>query len=87
MNTPESRITFAATLKLLRTLRRMSQIELARAAGVAPTCISYLETGKVLPGPDWERRLRDALGYQPEMEPKLAALLSLDVPEAKSRVA
>lgn len=65
----------------------MSQIELARAAGVAPTCISYLETGKVLPGPDWERRLLDALGYQPEMEPMLAALLNLDVSVVKSQAA
>lgn len=87
MNITESHLTFAATLKLLRTLRRMSQIELARAAGVAPTCISYLETGKVLPGPDWERRLLDALGYQPEMEPMLAALLNLDVSVVKSQAA
>jgi transcriptional regulator with XRE-family HTH domain len=87
MNIFESHITFAATLKLLRTLRRMSQIELARAAGVAPTCISYLETGKVLPSPDWERRLLDALGYQPEMEPMLAALASLKASAPQSRPA
>jgi transcriptional regulator with XRE-family HTH domain len=72
---------FATTLKLLRTLRRMSQIDLAKAAGVAPTCMSYLETGKVLPGPDWQRRLLDALGYQPEMEPMLVALANLKATE------
>lgn len=74
---------FATTLKLLRTLRRMSQVELAKAAGVAPTCMSYLEAGKILPGPEWERRLLDALGYQPEMEPMLVALMSLDMSETK----
>ncbi len=77
MNATESHMTFATTLKLLRTLRRMSQIDLAKAAGVAPACISYLETGKVLPGPDWESRLLNALGYQPEMGPMLVALARL----------
>lgn len=76
-------MNFASTLKLLRTLRRMNQLELAHAAGVAPTCVSYLETGKILPGPEWERQLLDALGYQPEMEPMLTALMNLDMPEAK----
>jgi len=80
-------MNFATTLKLLRTLRRMSQIELAKAAGVAPTCISYLETGRILPGPEWERQLLDALGYQPEMEPMLAALMNLDGSEAKPQAA
>lgn len=78
---------FATTLKLLRSLRRMSQVELAKAAGVAPTCMSYLETGKILPGLQWERQLLDALGYQPEMEPMLAALMSLNVSEPKSEAA
>jgi transcriptional regulator with XRE-family HTH domain len=76
---------FATTLKLLRTLRRMSQIDLAKATGVAPTCISYLETGKILPGPDWERRLLAALGYQPEMEPMLVTLANLKATEPQSR--
>ncbi len=70
---------FATTLKLLRTLRRMSQADLAKAAGVAPNCMSYLEAGKILPGPEWEKRLLDALGYQPEMEPMLSALTNLKV--------
>ncbi len=78
---------FATTLKLLRTLRHMSQVELAKAAGVAPTCMSYLEAGKILPGPEWESRLLDALGYQPEMEPMLVALTSLDVSEPKPQAA
>ena len=43
---------FATTLKLLRTLRHLSQVELAKAAGVAPTCMSYLEAGKILPAPN-----------------------------------
>ena len=76
---------FATTLKLLRALRHMSQVELARAAGVAPNCMSYLESGKILPGPEWESRLLDALGYQPEMEPMLIALTSLEVAEVQPR--
>jgi len=76
---------FATTLKLLRTLRRMSQVKLAKAAGVAPTCMPYLEAGKIVPGPDWERRLLDALSYQPEMEPMLVALAKLKAAEPPSR--
>ena len=78
---------FATMLRLLRTLRHMSQLELAKAAGVAPTCMSYFEAGKILPGPEWEKQLLDALGYQPEMEPMLAALAGLDVSDPKSRQA
>jgi|APIni6443716594_1056825.scaffolds.fasta_scaffold2769152_1 DNA-binding XRE family transcriptional regulator len=74
---------FATTLKLLRTLRHLSQVELAKAAGVAPTCMSYLEAGKILPGPEWERRLLDALGYQPELEPMLVALANLKASETQ----
>ena len=76
---------FATTLKLLRALRHMSQVELARAAGVAPNCMSYLESGKLLPGPEWKRRLLAALGYQPEMEPMLVALTNPEAAEVQPR--
>jgi hypothetical protein len=45
--------------------------------------MSYLEAGKILPGPEWERRLLDALGYQPELEPMLVALANLKASETQ----
>ena len=50
------------TLTVLRVLRRMSQSELARRAGIRATQVSRYETGQVQPQFTQLERLLDALG-------------------------
>jgi transcriptional regulator with XRE-family HTH domain len=52
---------FSRRLKEVRELRRLSQAELAKKAGLQPTAISHFETGTRAPSFDNLRRLADAL--------------------------
>jgi transcriptional regulator with XRE-family HTH domain len=67
-------LDFATKLKLMRTLRNVNQIELAERTGIGTNFLSALETGKIMPGPEWEAKLLEALGYSNDMEPMLAHL-------------
>jgi transcriptional regulator with XRE-family HTH domain len=53
-------------LKAVRESKLMTQQELAEAAGVSPTTVSHLETGKASAQFRTIRKLADALGVKPE---------------------
>jgi transcriptional regulator with XRE-family HTH domain len=52
------------TLRRIRTMRGMNQVELARASGVAQNTISEIETGRREARPATLRKLADALGVE-----------------------
>lgn len=56
----------AGNLLTLRTRRFMTQVELAQAAGMSPTTINRVETGKLTPRFSTIKRLAAALGVSPE---------------------
>lgn len=59
----ESNMSFAKTLRSIRVMRRMRQKDLAALLEVSDFIISAMELGKMLPLPDFERRLRRALDW------------------------
>lgn len=48
-----------------RRTRRLTQAELAQAAGIHPVTLSRIETGRTTPDPSTRQRLADALGTTP----------------------
>ena len=56
----------AGNLLALRSRRFMTQVELAKAAGVSPTTINRVETGKMDPRFSTIKKLAAALGVTPE---------------------
>ena len=54
---------FAQNLRTMRTIRKLTQEQLADKAMTSQAFISHLETGKMLPTPDLEARLRKALDW------------------------
>lgn len=65
---------FSTRMKALRQARGLSQVDLADKTGIPNTLLSLIETGKVYPGPDYERRIREALGWDEHAETALAML-------------
>lgn len=65
---------FAQNLKTMRTIRKLTQAELADKAMTSPAFISHIETGKVLPTQSLKRRLREALNWT-DVEDKAFELL------------
>jgi transcriptional regulator with XRE-family HTH domain len=59
---------FATKMRAMRAMRDLSQRELAALTGIPNTYLSDLESGKTLPNPDWERRIRQALGWTPQAD-------------------
>ena len=55
-------LSFAGLLRQLRAEARLTQEELAEAAGMSPRSVSDLERGVALPRKDTVRRLANALG-------------------------
>ena len=68
---------FGRQLRLLRTARGLTQRELAKRTGIGigHAMISQMETGKLLPGPEWLAALREALDWPAEMDGELEAVL------------
>jgi transcriptional regulator with XRE-family HTH domain len=64
-------MTIAQRLKTLRTMRNLTQEELAALSGIPNTYISLIETGKVIPAGEWDARLRLALNWTPEIDAQL----------------
>lgn len=54
---------FRQNLKTMRAIRNLSQAELAELAETNRVFISHIEAGKMLPSPDLEKRLREALNW------------------------
>lgn len=65
---------YALRLKVLRAARGMSQASLAEISEISNFDLSKIETGKMLPSPDWEARIRAALGWTPAVDSALDAL-------------
>lgn len=61
-------ITFGVQVKTLRAVRGMSQAELAAQIGVAQALLSHIETGRVMPTPELEQRIREALDWPREAD-------------------
>ena len=66
---------FAHNLKTMRIMRELTQAELANKAMTSQAFISHIESGKLLPSPDLETRLRKALGWS-DLEDEAFAILS-----------
>lgn len=54
-------MSFVNNLKLKRSEKGLSQLELARLTGIAPSHISNLERGIQWPYPGWKKRIAEAL--------------------------
>ncbi len=66
---------FGEALRTLRGTRNLTQAQLAAKALTSRVFISYLETGLLLPTPDLEKRLRDALNWT-ELEDQAFKILA-----------
>lgn len=78
-------MNFGARLRTMRAARGLSQKDLAKLTDIPNTYLSDMETGKTLPNPDWERRLRKALDWPEDAEVAFAILSGDSQPEAKDR--
>ena len=67
-------MTASERLKTLRTMRGLTQEELGQRAGIPNTQISLAESGKIVFAGEWDSRIREALGWTPDMDAKLDAL-------------
>ena len=56
-------LDFGTKLRTLRTLKKLTQLELADLTGVPYTHISMIETGKMLPGAHYEKQIKTALDW------------------------
>ncbi|NLD44871.1 MAG: helix-turn-helix transcriptional regulator [Chloroflexi bacterium] len=65
---------FNVRLRILRAAHNFSQAQLGEIAGIDTKFISHVETGKMLPSPEWEQRIRAALGWTPAVDAALDAL-------------
>jgi len=74
INSPNTGLSFAAKLRLLRAMRGVSQQELADKVQMPIYAMSNLESGKLLPGPNLEARIKAALGW-PENADEAFAIL------------
>jgi transcriptional regulator with XRE-family HTH domain len=67
----------AATVTLLRALRKWTQAELAAASGIAKSQISRYEQGKEAPSPRTRERLAAAVGLPPFLLPQVTFIRRL----------
>lgn len=75
-------MNFGDKLRTLRGTRNLSQAQVAEMALTSRVFISYLETGKMLPSPDLEARLRKALDWT-DLEEKAFDILSRETEPAE----
>ena len=61
-------------MRALRTMNNLSQAELAGRIGLTQAMVSRLETGLILPGPEYEAKIRAALRWDEEAEAAFAML-------------
>jgi transcriptional regulator with XRE-family HTH domain len=57
---------WATKLKVMRTARGLSQLDLANIAQINNKDLSAYETGRALPPPEWERVIKLGLGWPAE---------------------
>lgn len=59
---------FGRKVRVMRVVRGLTQIELARKAEISKPYLAIIETGQVTPTEGFAKRLRDALDWTPEIE-------------------
>jgi len=59
---------YGRQLTVMRAVRGMSQLELARVTGIPNYLISRMETGVVLPAPETDSRIHQALRWPARAE-------------------
>jgi len=64
----------ARAIQVMRTVRGLTQAELAAAAGVNRVVIWQIESGQMLPGPEVEVAIKRALRWPAEAEVAFAIL-------------
>lgn len=72
-------MTLSQRLKTLRTMRGLTQEELAKMTGIPNTYLSLMETGKVVPAGEWDAAIRRALDWTPEVDAQLDAFTKGDL--------
>jgi transcriptional regulator with XRE-family HTH domain len=65
---------FSTRVRVMRTARGMSQLDLADAVKVSNRDLSYIETGKMLPTPEIEAAIRQVLRWGPREDEALNVL-------------
>lgn len=70
-------MTIAQKIRTLRTMRGLSQQELALKAGIPSNYISHMESGKVIPAGEWDVKIRKALRWTPEVDAQLDDMVEL----------
>lgn len=78
-------MNFGARLRTIRAARGLSQKDLAKLTGIPNTYISDMETGKMLPNPEWEARIHKALDWPEDAETAFAILAGDPHVEADGR--
>ncbi len=65
---------FGRRLRMMRALRGIDQKELARRTGIPNWVLSNIETSKMLPTPETEAKVRDALHWPARADEAFATL-------------
>ncbi len=68
-------MNFGKRMRVLRVTRGYSQEKLADLAMTDNRFISYIETGKLLPAPSLEKRLRESLDWTEAVDEMLEAMI------------
>jgi transcriptional regulator with XRE-family HTH domain len=66
---------FGTGLRVVRAVRGMSQRQVREITGIDPRYLSEIETGKIFANPEWDARIRAALGWTPAVDAALEALV------------
>lgn len=64
-------------IKLIRQARRVSQLELSKMVSIDNTRLSLIENGHVQPTDEQLSRIREALGWTPELDEVLSRIAAL----------
>jgi transcriptional regulator with XRE-family HTH domain len=65
---------FARAMRVMRTVRGLSQTELAIITGIGNTYLSLIETARLLPTPEQEEAIRAGLTWKPGEDQALEML-------------
>jgi len=65
---------FRVRLRTMRAVQGVSQRSLEKLTAIPNTYLSDFETGKSYPNADWDQRIREALGWTPEVDAALDQL-------------
>lgn len=64
-------------IKLVRQARQVSQLELSKRVGIDNTRLSLIENGHINPTAEQLARIREALGWTPELDEALSRIAAI----------